>query len=80
MLTFTDRLSKSVVLVPLKQTTVIDVAQAYVEHVFCWFGAPLSICSDRGPPFHSAVMHEIFLIGLSVLYSTPHTPIPWPVT
>jgi hypothetical protein len=41
--TFTDRLSKLVVLVPLKQTTVIDVAQAYVEHVFCWFGAPLSI-------------------------------------
>ena len=75
MLTFTDRLSKLVVLVPLKQTTVIDVAQAYVEHVFCWFGAPLSICSDRGPPFHSAVMHEIFqLIGSSVRHSTPHTP------
>ena len=75
LLTMTDRVSKLIVLVPMKTTTALDVATAFVQHVFCWFGSPLSLCSDRGPPFHSAVMHEIFsMLGSTLKFSTPHTP------
>ena len=71
----TDRVSKVIVLVPMKGTSALAVAEAFIQHVFCWFGAPLSLCSDRGPPFHSAVMHEIFtLLGSSIKHSTAHTP------
>ncbi len=70
-----DRVSKLVVLIPMRGTTALEVAKAFVKHVFCWFGAPLSLCSDRGPPFHSAVMHEIFsMLGSTLKISTPHTP------
>ena len=75
LLTMTDRVSKLIVLVPMRNTTALDVAEAFVQNVFCWFGAPLSLCSDRGPPFHSAVMHEIFsMLGSTLKFSTPHTP------
>jgi transposase InsO family protein len=75
LLVFTDRLSKLVVLVPMKSTTAPDVASAFLEHVFCWFGMPQSLTSDRGPPFQSAVFHEIFqLLGTSLKHSTPHCP------
>jgi hypothetical protein len=71
----TDRVSKLVVLIPMRGTTALEVAEAFVQHVFCWFGAPLSLCSDRGPPFHSAVMHEIFsMLGSTLKFSSPHTP------
>ena len=46
LLTMTDRVSKLIVLIPMKQTTALDVAEAFVQHVFCWFGAQLSLCSD----------------------------------
>ena len=72
---FTDRVSKVVILVPMKSTTAIDVAHAFVEHVFCWFGMPQSFLSDRGSQFRSAVFHEICnMLGSSVKHSTPHTP------
>ena len=75
LLVFTDRVSKVVILAPMKSTTAIEVAQAFVEHVFCWFGMPQSFLSDRGPQFRSAVFHEICnMLGSSVKHSTPHTP------
>ena len=75
LLAFSDRVSKVVILVPMKRTTAVDVAQAFLEHVFCWFGVPQSLLSDRGPPFQSAVLHEIFLLlGTTLKHSTPHTP------
>ena len=75
LLVFSDQLSKLVVLVPMKQTTATDVAAAFLEHVFCWFGAPQSLVSDNGPPFSSAVFHEIFrMLGSTVRHSSPHTP------
>ena len=60
LLVCTDRLIKLVVLIPMKRTTAINVATAFLEHVFCWFGMPISLCSDQGPPFQAAAFHEIF--------------------
>ncbi len=79
LLVFTDRVSKLdskvVILAPMKSTTTIEVAQAFVEHVFCWFGMPQSFLSDQGPQFRSAVFLEICnMLGSSVKHSTPHTP------
>ena len=75
MLVFSDQLSKLVVLVPMKSTSATDVAKAFVDHVFSWFGAPQSLVADNGPPFASAVFHEIFrMLGSTVRHSSPHTP------
>ena len=69
-----------VVSVPLKSesgsaVTSKVVAQAYFDHVFCWFGVPTSLLSDRGPQFRSSFWHELWLLlGTTVKHSTPHTP------
>ncbi len=44
---FTDRVSKVVVLAP-RTATAVEVAEAFVQHVFCWFGMP-QIKKDWGP-------------------------------
>ena len=55
--------------------TALEVAQAFVDHVFCRFGVPSFILSDRGPQFRAAVWHQIWeLLGTTVKHSTPHTP------
>ena len=80
LLVFSERISKLVVLVPLKSesgasVTSKVVAQAYFDHVFCWFGVPKTLLSDRGPQFRSRFWHELWLLlGTTVKHSTPHTP------
>ena len=79
LLVWTERVSKLVVLVPMSNQaasiTALEVAKAFVEHVFCWFGVPSAILSDRGPQFRSAIWHQIWmLLGTTVKHSTPHTP------
>jgi hypothetical protein len=79
LLVWTERVSKLVVLVPMsnqaESITAVEVAKAFVDHVFCWFGVPTTILSDRGPQFRAAVWHQIWtLLGTTVKHSTPHTP------
>ena len=79
LLVWTERFSKLVVLVPKSNQaasiTALEVVKAFVDHVFCWFGVPTAILSDRGPQFRSAVWHQIWLLlGTTVKHSTPHTP------
>ena len=67
LLVCTDWVSKLVVLGPMKETSALKVAKALVDHVFCCFGVPQSLCSDRVLLFHSAVFTQIFrLLGSSV--------------
>ena len=76
LLVFSERISKLVVLVPLKSesgasVTSKVVAQAYFDHVFCWFGVPKTLLSDRGPQFRSRFWHELWLLlGTTVKHST----------
>ena len=49
----TDRLSKSIIAVPMKETRAIDVAQTLLEHIFQHHGLPTAIVSDRGTQFVS---------------------------
>ena len=79
LLVFIERVSDVVVLTPMQgameDITATRVAQAYIKHVFPWFGLPASLLSDRGPQFRSKLWHEIWrLLGTTVKHSTPHTP------
>ena len=49
----TDRLSKSIITVPMKETRAIDVAQTLLEHIYQYHGLPTAIVSDRGTQFVS---------------------------
>ena len=51
----TDRLSKSIIAVPMKETCAIDVA----EHIFQHHGLPTTIVSDRGTQFVSMSWTEV---------------------
>ncbi len=55
LLVFTDRVSKVVVLAPVQSATAVEVAEVFVQQVFCWFGMPQTFFSDKGPEFRSAV-------------------------
>ena len=49
----TDRLSKSIIAVPMKETRAIDVAQTLLEHIFQHHGLPTAIMLNRSTQFVS---------------------------
>jgi hypothetical protein len=54
VLVFIDRFSKQAVSIPCQKTTdARKLATMYIYHVYRYFGAPLTITSDRGPQFVS---------------------------
>ena len=55
----TDRLSKSIIAVPIKETRAIDVAQTLLEHIFQYHGLPTAIVSDRSTQFVSMLLTEV---------------------
>jgi transposase InsO family protein len=59
ILVVTDRLSKSIIAVPMKEICAIDVAQKLLEQVFQHHGLPTAIVSDRGSQFVSMMWGEV---------------------
>ena len=55
----TDQLSKSIIVVPMKETRTIDVAQTLLEHIFQHHGLPTAIVSDCGTQFVSILWTEV---------------------
>ena len=55
----TDRLSKDVVLVGLKDITTESVAMAYINYVVGYHWLPDYITSDRGPQFVSHLWSKL---------------------
>ena len=55
----TDRLTKSMVLIPMTTMTAEDVADAMMRHVFAHHGLPRAIVSDRGPQFVSLMWRTV---------------------
>ena len=51
ILGITDRLSKSMILIPLSDISAPAVADAFLRHFICLHGPPRAIVSDRGPQF-----------------------------
>lgn len=44
----TDRLTKGVILIRIKEIIAEDVAEAFLVHFYIYYGTPLAIISDRG--------------------------------
>ena len=55
----TDRLSKSIIALPMKKIRAVDVAQKLLEQVFQHHGLPAVIVSDRGSQFVSMLWAEV---------------------
>ena len=76
ILTFVDRLTKYVHLIP---TTVHvdskEAARLYVDHVFAAHGLSKTIVCDRDPRFTSAFFKEVFsILGVELKMSTANHP------
>jgi hypothetical protein len=77
ILTFTDRFSKMVHLVPMDfaNSTAPQVARLYFDHVWRLHGCSQKIISDRDPRFMSAFYQTVFkLMGTTLAPSTPYHP------
>ena len=51
ILTMQDQFTKFSVGVPLKDQTAISVANAFIKHFICTFGAPQAMLTDQGTKF-----------------------------
>lgn len=71
-----DRFSKNAHLNALSHPyTALEVAQAFLDHVFKLQGFPKDIISDRDPTFLSEVWRELFRVqGVDLRHSTAHHP------
>jgi hypothetical protein len=71
-----DRLTKARHLIPCR--TIIDskdLADLFLNHIFCLHGLPLSIVSDRGPQFASSFWNQLCTrLGIERKLSTAFHP------
>ena len=69
--------SKMVRAVPTtSNVTSLGVAKLFLEHIWCFFGLPEKVISDRGPQYASIFMKELLRLlevkaGLSTAYHPP---------
>ena len=60
---------------PLPDKTTLAVADAFFQHIVCWFGMPSVIHSDQGREFENKVMQELCLLcGAHKTRTTPYHP------
>jgi len=76
ILVIIDRLSKESVFIPTVDTaTAIDVADAFVTHVFSKHGIPLHVSSDRGSEFTSHFFRSLgSLLRMRLHFTSGHHP------
>ena len=76
VLTFVDRLTKYVHLIPTKSTIDAEgTAQLYVKHVFAAHGLSKTVVSDRDPRFTATFFKELFShLGIRLQMSTSNHP------
>jgi len=54
-----DTFTSWVEYIPMKTITAIQVARALYDHIYCRFGSPMTIQSDRGTNFISTVVQHL---------------------
>ncbi|KAL6427138.1 hypothetical protein ACFW04_008640 [Cataglyphis niger] len=59
ILTLQDQLTKFCMEIPLQNQTSETIAEAFVDHFICIFGAPKAILTDQGRNFISELMRKI---------------------
>ena len=77
IVTFTDKLTKMVHLVPLhwKSSTAASVAKLFFDNVWRLHGCPLKIICDRDTRMASQTWKELMkLVGVSTAATTPYRP------
>lgn len=75
VLVITDYFTRYVTAIPLPNCTAETTAENLFNEIFCKFGIPETIISDRGTHFHNQLMaHMKLLIGYNHIYSTPYHP------
>ena len=75
ILGITDRLTKSMVLIPIDSMTAEAVSDAMTRHVFAHHGLPRAIVSDRGPQFVSLFWRTVCRnLGIEQRLSTAFHP------
>jgi transposase InsO family protein len=76
VLVFIDRFSKQAVSIPCQKTTdARKLVTIYIYHIYRYFGAPLTITSDRGPQFVSKFWDALCqILGTKKQHSTADHP------
>jgi hypothetical protein len=71
-----DRFCKQAVSIPCsKSANARDMARMYIERIYCRYGAPQTIVSDRGPQFISSFWNEFTrILGVKLKLSTAYHP------
>ena len=71
-----DRLTKESVFIPTTDTaTAVDVADAFVSHIFAKHGIPLHVSSDRGSEFMSHFFRSLgSLLRMRLHFTSGHRP------
>lgn len=59
ILTIQDLLTKYSVVIPLKETTSLAIADAFTKNFICIYGAPKAILTDQGQNFLSSLMKNL---------------------
>ena len=58
-----------------RRITAKDVAKFVFENIYCRFGTPLEIISDRGPGFRGELVKELMTkLGIKQRHSSPYYP------
>jgi len=72
---FIDRTNRWIEAMPLKNTKVPDIAQAFVEIWVSRHGVPLKLLSDRRPQFRSELFTEVCnLLRVDTVKTTAYNP------
>ncbi|KAL0220695.1 hypothetical protein RCL1_000549 [Eukaryota sp. TZLM3-RCL] len=68
-----DSCSRFCILGKAKTINAQEVAKFLLKEVFCMFGLPQEIHSDRGPEFNNDVLKKLFeLLAIEQSFSVPH--------
>ena len=76
ILVVTDRFTKVQYYLPAKTTcTAADVANVYIDEIWCLHGLPRHITSDRSPQFASKFYKEVYHnLNINLRLSTAYHP------
>jgi transposase InsO family protein len=75
LLTVVDAYCRYLIGIPLRDKTALHVAVALVDKVFCVYGFPRAILSDRGTEFCNAILDDVTrLLGIQKLRTTAYRP------
>lgn len=75
IIVFTDYLTRWPEAFPTRDCTAMTAAKTFVQHIFCRFGAPREIITDRGVHFTGHVFQNLMaLLGVKHSFTTAYHP------